>query len=239
MADEKEHYSFFGQELQSELKRMVSESLQKSSYNLFRSFNLAKAIMSQRPGRRPGAMELAKLWARFNLEASNIINRHSQQAVNEIIDSIEQYGFFEPPSKKSGGTRTQRGPGPKVEIEVHARKGEKATAPFIVANSGGEAMEATFTVTDFISEEGHRVSSEGIRFVPDVLRLLPGQEATVQIEFAIGRAFRVDTMYSAKIMMPGHLNREFILKLHVARSVRTKTAAARTGRASAKGRKSR
>jgi len=215
-------HSFFGQELQSEITRLISDSIQKSSNTFLRSLNLVKAIVAQRPQQRATGIELAERWVRFNLETSYIINRHSQEAVNEILDTLEHYGFFESTSSMPNTPTSKKRTQPKVEINLSARKGEKATTSFIVANPSREEMEATFTVTEFVNEDGHLVQSKGVQFSPATLKLPPNKEATVQMLLKVDQKFKVGKIYLAMIRLPGH-SREFALKLHVLRSHRTKS----------------
>jgi hypothetical protein len=219
-----ERRSFFGQELQSEIKRLVSDSISKSSYALLRSVNLVKAIVSQKPQQKVVGIELAERWARFNLETLHIINQHNQEAINEILDTLEHYGFLGPPPSKPGAQTKQKETQPKMEIKLSARKGETVKTSFIVANPSGEEMEASFAVTEFVNEDGHLVPATGVQFFPATLRLLPDQEVPVQVAVKVDQKFKVDKIYIAKIQLPGHPNKDVALKLQVVRSPRKKSA---------------
>lgn len=224
MSSSDEHQAFFGQELQSEVKKLVSDSIAKSSYALLRSVNLIKAIVSQKPQHKVTGIELAERWARFNLETLHIITQHNQEAVHEILNTLEHYGFFGPPPGQPDARTQQKTTSPKMEINLSARKDETVKASFIVANPGGEEMAASFAVTEFVNEDGHVVPATGVQFSPDTLRLLPEQEIPVHVSVKVSRKFRVDKVYVAKIQLPGHPNKDMALKLHVLRSSRKKSA---------------
>ena len=238
MSASDEQHSFFGQELQSEIKRLVSDSISKSSYALLRSVNLAKAIVSQKPQQKVTGIELVERWARFNLETLHIINQHNQEAVNEILDTLEHYGFFgSPPSKPSAQTK-QNETQSKMEINLSARKGETVKASFIVANPSREEIEASFTVSEFVNEDGHLVPATKVQFSPATFRLLPNQEVPVQVSVKVEQKFKVDKIYIAKIRLPGHPNKDVALKLQVLRSPRKKSATSKGARTQKKDRRS-
>lgn len=206
-----------------EIREMVDDSLRKSSKAFLRSLKLVTAMVTQKPDQRVTVAELTKRWAQFNLETSRIISRHSQEAVVEILDTLEHYGFYESSHEKPGFVDKQKTTQPKLVIGLSGRRGEKAKASFIVANAGKEEMETTFAVMDFVNEDDHVVSKVEVQFSPTSLKLSPNQEATVNIIVKVNHKFRVDKVYFARLLLPGHPDKEIILRLEVLRSRRTRS----------------
>jgi hypothetical protein len=229
-----ERHSFFKGSLGDEIKEMVDESLHKSSKAFLRSLKLVKAIATQRPDQRVTVVELAKRWARFNLETSRVISRHSQKVVDELLDALERYGFYESTFEQPAFADNQKKTQPKMVIGLSARRGEKVKASFIVANPGNEEMEATFAVTDFVNEDDHVVSKVEVQFSPTNLKLPPNQEAPVHIIVKVNHKFRVNKVYFARLMLPGHTDKEIILKLQVLSSKRTKSRTSKARKPSKK-----
>jgi hypothetical protein len=223
--------AFFGRELQAEIKSLISDSIHSNTTSLFRSIKLVKTIATHSAQQKVTGFELAERWSRFNLEASHIINRCSQKAVSDILDALEHYGLIEStpadtPDSSANGEKCQD----KIEIDLSARKGEKAKASFIIANPGSEDMKTVCTVTDFVSEEGHSVSSKGVQFSPATLRLSPHKEAPVEITVPVDHKFRVDKHYIATIELSGQPKKELLLKLHILRSTAAKPRVSKAGK---------
>jgi hypothetical protein len=225
-----ERDSFSRGNLEAEIKEIVDDSLHKSSKTFLRSIKLLKAIVTQRPDQRVTLVELTKRWATFNLETSRIINRHSLEIVNEILDSLEHYGFYESSYKQPAFVDEQKKTQPKMVIGLSARRGEKAKASFIITNTGKEEMEATFALTDFVNEDDHVVSKVGVQFSPTSIKLPPKKEVTVRIIVTVNHKFRVDKLYLARLLLHGHPDKEIILKLQVLRSKRIKSRTSKKGK---------
>jgi hypothetical protein len=225
-----ERHSIFRGSIGDEIKEMVDDSLHKSSEAFLRSLKLVKAIVTQRPDQRVTVVELTKRWAQFNLETSRIISRHSQEVIDEILDTLERYGFYESSFEQPAFVDNQKKTQPKMVISLSARRGEKAKASFIVANSGKEEMEATFAVMDFVNEDDHVVSKVGVQFSPTSLKLPPNQEATIHFIVKVNHKFRVDKIYLARLLLTGHPDKEIILRLQVLRSKRTKSRTSKGGK---------
>lgn len=217
MDDSKAQATFQGGELADELKAIVSENLQSSSKAFLRSMNLFRTVATRMPQENISALDMAKNWARINVETSRIISRHSQEAVGEILDALEHFGLVE---ARPGGEPCSESEEPQgtVIIELDAKRGQKASSLFVVSNPGPNSMEATFTVSEFVNENEHVIRNVAAAFSPPELKLLPDQETTVEISISVSNKFRVDTCYRSRIELPEYPGKEIILQLRVHRA---------------------
>lgn len=217
MDDSKAQTTFQGGELADELKTIVSENLQSSSKAFLRSMSLFRTVATRMPQQNVGALDMAKNWARINVETSRIISRHSQEAVSEILDALEHFGLVETrPAGEPCGQREE--PQGTVIIELDSKRGQKASTLFVVSNPGPKTMEATFAVSEFVNEDGHEIGNVAAAFSPADVKLLPDQEMTVEVSIDVSNKFRVDKIYRSKIRLPEYPAKEIILQLRVNRA---------------------
>ncbi len=224
MSESKRQTDFCASDLTAELKKMVGESLQSTTSAFLRSLNLFKTAATSMPGRKLDALDIAKRWARINLETSLIVSRHSQEAVSEILDALEHFGLIDSEPEQAPGVETNEKPIETVVIKLNAKRGQKATALFAVSNPGPKTMAATFTVSDFINEDGHVVKNVAAAFSPAELKLLPDQETAVEIAIEISAKFRVDKCYRSAIQIPEYPGKKIMLELQVNRAKGTQAA---------------
>jgi hypothetical protein len=210
--------------LAAELKNLVGESLQNSANTFLRGLNLFKTAACYAPREKVGVLAMAKYWARINLETSRIVSRHTQEAVNEILDVLEQCELADSSAQKASCAQSQPKPEGKVAIRLTARRGQKATTLFAVSNPGPNPMAATFAVSDFVNEDNHIVKNATVTFTPDRIKLAANQEAAVEVTIDVSEKFRVDKCYQATVDIPEYSGKKILLQLNVIRASAATTA---------------
>jgi hypothetical protein len=210
--------------LTAELKNLVGDSLQSSANTFLRGLNLFKAVATHTPRQKMGALDMAKCWARINLETSRIVSRHTRDAVNEILDVLEMYGLTDSEVQEASCTQSAPKSEGKVAIRLNAKRGQKVTTLFAVSNPGPKPMEATFGVSDFVNEDNHMVKNTTVALTPDRLSLAPNQEAAVEVAIDVSGKFRVDKCYQATVDIPEYPGKEILLQLTVNRARAAATA---------------
>lgn len=199
-----------------EIGKIVQESLNLSAKTYLRGLNVMKTISLQRPSKGVNAKDVASRYAQFNLKMSQIISRHSQEAVNEIIDAMEYYGLYGEGEQPSPTDRTEnKSSAPGMVIPLLSKRNDTAVGSFIVANPGKEKMTATFSAGEFINEDDHKLKNVEVAFSPSKLELAPDQEAAVTVSVTVGPRFRVDKIYLSKITIAEHPEKEIILQLKI------------------------
>lgn len=204
--------------LAAELKNLVGDSIQNSANAFLRGLNLFKVAASNTPREKMSILEMAKYWARLNLETSRIISRHTQEAVNEILDVLEQCELADSTAQKASRAQSRPKPEGKVAIRLNARRGQKTTTLFAISNPGPNPMEASFVVSDFVNEDRHVVKNVAVSFTPERLKLAGNQEAAVEVAIDVSDKFRVDKCYQATVDIPEYPGKEVLLKLNVERA---------------------
>ncbi len=210
-----------GSDLADELKELVGYSLQRCANAFLRGLNLYKAVVSHKPSEKRGILDMAKSWAQINLKTSRIVSRHTQEAVNEILDVLEQHGLADTAVAKA---ESRQKPESEVTIQLNARRGQTATTLLAVSNPGPNPMEATFAVSDFVNEDHHVVKNATVVFTPDRVKLTPNQEAAVEVAVEVSGKFRVEKCYQATVDIPEYPGKKISLKLNVDRARTAATA---------------
>ena len=218
MTEFKDQQKSYGSGLAAELKNLVGDSIQNSANAFLRGLNLFKAAARNTPRENMGVLDMAKYWARINLETSRIISRHTQEAVNEILDILEQCELADATAKKASCAQSRPKTEGNVAIRLNARRGQKTTTLFAVSNPGPNPMEASFVVSDFINEDRHVVKNVAVTFTPERLKLAGYQEAAVEVAIDVSDKFRVDKCYQATVDIPEYPGKEVLLQLNVARA---------------------
>ncbi len=227
MSDPTRPTGLSGNRLAEELKTMVGESLQSSCNAFIRGLGLMKTAATRPADRKAGPLDMAKRWARINLETSRIVSRHTQAAVREILDLYEEYGLAGDDAGAGTGPipgDTER-PSPRedVIIQLNGAVGHTATGLFVVSNPGVRKMAATFSTTRFVNEAGHSVTDAAVSFSPERLELNPGQEATIAVSIEVSDAFRSGTAYRSTIQIPEYPGKQIHLLLKVATGTAAET----------------
>ncbi len=211
-----------GSELAAELKKLVGDSLQNSANTLMRGLQFYKTVASNRPREKMGVLDMARCWAQINLEISRIVSRHTQEAVNEILDSLERRGLADSAPAKAAAAGSPLRPEGRVAIRLNAKRGQKATTLLAVSNPGPNPLEATFEVSDFVNQDNHMVKNTTVTFTPDHLKLAPNQEAAVEVAVEVSGRFRVEKCYQATVNIPEYPGKEILLQLEVERARKKK-----------------
>jgi hypothetical protein len=223
----------FGNRLAEELKTMVGDSLQSSADAFIRGLGLVKTAAIRSPDRKVGPLDMAKRWARINLETSRIVSRHTQAAVREILDAYERYGLLDgdagSDAEPEAGDAAGRSPQEDVIIQLNGAVGQTATGLFVVSNPGVRKMAATFSTSEFVNEGGHAVPDAAVSFSPDRLELSPGQEATIAVSIGVSPDFRAGTAYRATIRIPEYPGKQIHLLLRVAPETAAETGGGEEG----------
>jgi hypothetical protein len=207
--------SFIAPEIREEIEQLVGESLRGSLDNVFHGLNFVRTMLSKLSQQELKGKQLIEFLTYLNIETSRIINMHSKEVNKEILDAVERYAIRESKMKQ---TDVQEQPG----INLNVRRGEEAKASFIIANSSQEEMEVAFVTTDLINEDGHIAPSAVVQFSPETLKLAPSHDATIGVAVKTNQRFRVDKIYSGRILLPKHPNKEIPITLHIARASRSR-----------------
>lgn len=212
-------------DLAVELQKLVGDSMQNSANAFLRGLNLYKTVATHLPRENMGLLDMAKHWAQINLETSQIVSRHTQEAVNEILDMLEAYGIEDDAADaKAHHAASPPRPEDQVTIRLSAKRGQRTSTLFAVSNPGPHPMEATFAVSAFVNEDNHVVKNPIVEFAPERLKLAPNQEAAVEMAIEVSGKFRVDKCYQATVDIPEYPGKAIQLQLNVERSRAAKPA---------------
>lgn len=108
-----------------------------------------------------------------------------------------------PPAAPAVATPTATTSGLTFELEFTGRPGEMASHPFVVANKKAEAVEVSFEISEFVSEDGRTRFRSPVEFTPDPFVLQPGAERTVECRIPIDVQFAPGARYMALVRVTG------------------------------------
>lgn len=123
---------------------------------------------------------------------------------SRFVTTIVQPAEHTPPDDRApvdagGGSR----PMANVELTFSGPAGETVTQSFVIANRKSAAVEVSFELTEFVSEDGKIRFRAPVEFLPEHLALPPGTEAVVRCRIAMDPPFLPGTRYMALVRIMG------------------------------------
>lgn len=158
-------------------------------------------------GGLPKGNELLGRLLDLNLAFVTLLSDYGISFLDDLMSAAEQNLGVRPKTKESRYTaqeiRVSAEPVSGIELNVKARIGETAVAPFVIKHQQTVTTGVTFQASNLVSGTGHSVSSDCISFEPAALSLHPNQQAVVKVKVQPDNRFRVGESYASSITVLG------------------------------------
>jgi hypothetical protein len=197
--------------LAKELKDILARSIEGNLQLLTRVSGMvregARALRanSGQP-KQPG--EVVTRLVRLNLSYLALLTKHGLAFADELTTVTERaLGLRANVQTPAASSR--------VEINLHARVGETATAAFLVENNQPQTLEVSFEASQIVSRGGEPIGTSAVRFDPPRLALEPQAQATVRALIDLSTDFKPGELYLARIRIVGFEQKEIWIGLTV------------------------
>jgi len=159
-------------------------------------------------GGLPKGNELLGRLLDLNLAFVTLLSDYGISFLGDLMSAAEQNLAVRPKTKESRYTAQEvrvrsAEPVSGIELNIKARIGETAVAPFVIENQQTATTGVTFQASNLVSGTGHSVSSDCISFEPAALSLHPNQQAVVKAKVQPDNRFRVGESYASSITVLG------------------------------------
>jgi hypothetical protein len=197
--------------LAKELKDILARSIEGNLQLLTRVSGMvregARALRakSDQP-KQPG--EIVSRLVRLNLSYLSLLTKHGLAFADELTAATER-AFNLKPSVETAA------PSSRVEINLHARVGETATAAFLIENNQPQIVDVSFAASQVFSRHGEPIPSGAVRFDPSRLSLEPQSQATVRALIDISPEFKPGELYLLQIQIVGFEQKEIWVGLNI------------------------
>ena len=227
-----------GTALLDDFKRLLSKSIQDNLLFMNRVSAIAReaakefSTVSSR-SHFPAADEVAKTLIQLNLSYFSALNKHGFALLNELVSATETaLGINSSPAAAPAAAPS------RVEINLSARPGDRATASFLVENSYERTLDVSFQASEIVSLQGEAVKSGVVTFNPPRLTLNPKSQAVVQACIDISNEFKSGENYVLRVRVVGFETKEIWIRLNILSSTQEpKPATAEAGKRKPKGRR--
>jgi hypothetical protein len=181
----------------------------------------------------PPADEVAKRLVQLNLSYLSALNKHGFALLNELVSATETaLGINSSPTAAPAAAPS------RVEINISARQGDRATASFLVENSYDRALGVSFQASEIVSVRGEVVKSGVVNFNPPHLTLEAKSQAVVQAGIDISNEFKSGENYVLRVRVVGFETKEIWIRINILSSTQEPTpATAEVDKPKRKGRK--
>ena len=169
-----------------------------------------------------GPMNIVGKLARVNGTVYRSYVRHSQAALQEIIDTVDSVAGSAGSKQEADREAPTTGEAPPSGLELKGAKGSTVQGAFIVANPSDTTRRVQCALSEFHGQADETVPSDCVTLTPPVFELGAGEEARITVSCKIINAFRSGRTYTAFLDLPGISRQQLKLVLHVMRARRTK-----------------
>ena len=209
MADDTKaaHDPPLAQELKDILAQSVAGNLQllRRVSGMVREGARALRAGSAQP-RQPG--EIVARLVRLNLSYLSLLTKHGLAFAGDLTTVTERALGLKRDVEKAAAP-------PRVEINLHARIGETATAAFLIENCQPQTVEVSFEGSQIMSRHGEPIRAATARFDPPRVALDPGLQVTVRALIDISAEFKPGELYLLRIRVVGFEQKEIWIGIHV------------------------
>lgn len=197
--------------LATELKDILARSIEGNLQLLTRVSGMvregARALhASSAQPKQPG--EIVSRLVRLNLSYLSLLTKHGLAFANELTTATERAFGLKPNAETAAAS-------PRVEINLHARVGETATAAFLIENNQPQTVEVSFAASQVVSRHGEPLTSAAVRFDPPRLALEPQLQATVRALIDISPEFKPGELYLLRVQIVGFEQKEIWIGLNI------------------------
>ncbi len=218
------------QALIEELRILLAKNVQGNMKLLNRLSSLvkeaSKEISASSDNRRlPQGDQLIARLLDLNFAYYSLLSDHGLAFLNEFFNAAERTLGLERADEGQTSTTTETS---RAGIDLSARIGESAVAPFVIENHHTSALRVSFQAGDFLSLKGDRVSAEQIAFDPPTLSLEPTEQSIVRAMVTVTDAFKVGETYVTNINLVGFQAKDITLTLTIQPPLNSKRRTART-----------
>ena len=169
--------------------------------------------------------ELLASWLDLNLTYYSLLTDHGIAFLDEMISAAERTLGIKPSEKQED----QSAQATRIQINLTARAGEVAVAPFVIENQYPSVLEVSFQAGDFVSLNGSIISAERITFEPPGLSLQPKEQAIIKSIVTITDDFKVGETYVTTINVLGFQAKDIALLLTILPALSGKKPRASSG----------
>jgi hypothetical protein len=198
--------------LASEYSRAVAEAISGSTQLMTRAQRIYLDTLGASRTTR-SAPDAANLWARWFELGVRSYGQYVTASLgfwNRVAGGVEE--TLRGTSTAVGASRGTR----SVTLLLDAKRGETASASFLVENNLTEAIEIAFDASSFVAETGTVVSEAALRLAPETAHLEAGAEIVVKATIHVSDAFEPGHVYDAVVGIAGLAGREIRIRLDVA-----------------------
>jgi hypothetical protein len=197
--------------LAKELKEILARSIEGNLQLLTRVSGMvregARALRaSSAQPKQPG--EVVSRLVRLNLSYLSLLTKHGLAFANELTSATERAFGLKPDAETAAAS-------PRVEINLHARVGETATAAFLIENNQPQTVDVSFAASQVFSRQGEPLPSATVRFDPSRLALDPHLQATVRALIDISPEFKPGELYLLRVQIVGFEQKEIWIGLNI------------------------
>lgn len=197
--------------LAQELKDILAQSIEGNLQLLTRVSGMVREgtralRASPAQPRRPG--EIVTRLARLNLSYLSLLTKHGLALAGELTTVTERALGLKRDARAVAAPL-------RVEINLHARVGETATAAFLIENCQPQTVEVSFEASQIVSRHGEPVRPATARFDPPRVTLKPGLQVTVRASVDISPEFKPGELYLLRIRIVGFEQKEIWVGINV------------------------
>lgn len=171
-------------------------------------------------GGLPRSNDLLARWLDLNFAFYSSLTNHGVAFLDDLLSAAAQNlgvrtMHADEAAAPESQARTAATPVSRLELNLSARIGEMAIAPFVIDNQESTQAEISFHASDFISSKGETVLADGVSFDPARLSLGSKEQAIVKAIVTTNDSFRVGETYVTTVSILGFQAKQIILVLTI------------------------